>query len=179
MDVSRSVLPARNIELKARLRDLNAAREVAQQLATEYLGVQWQTDTYFNCTQGRLKLREIEGRTAQLISYSRPDESASKASDYLLVDVTIPARLKLRAASALGILAIVEKRREIFLHHNVRIHLDEVTGLGTFLEFESVLNPEIDDVAGRAQVAKLQLVFGIADSDLIAESYSDMLLGKK
>ena len=48
-----------NIELKARLRNLPAARQIAQRLATNYLGVQQQTDTYFHCTQARLKLREI------------------------------------------------------------------------------------------------------------------------
>jgi len=33
----------------------------------------------------------------------------------------------------------VSKRREIYLWHNVRIHLDAVTGLGSFVEFEAVL----------------------------------------
>jgi adenylate cyclase class IV len=44
------------------------------------------------------------------------------------------------------------QRREIYLYHNVRIHLDEVEDLGTFLEFEAVLGPNVDDALGRAQV---------------------------
>ncbi len=73
---------------------------------------------------------------------------------------------------------VVAKRREIFLHRNVRIHLDEVSGLDTFLEFEAVLDPSIDDAAGRAQVAALQAEFDIAPSDVLAASYSDLLLNR-
>lgn len=167
---------ARNVELKARLSNLSAAREIAQRLATEHLGVQHQVDTYFHCPHGRLKLREIEDLKAQLVWYSRPDEAGAKGSDYLLVDVPDPAPLKQALAGALGVLVAVDKRREIFLVHNVRIHLDEVSQLGTFLEFEAVLNSSIDDAAGRAQVARLQAEFGIAPVDVLAASYSDLLL---
>jgi adenylate cyclase, class 2 len=185
---------ARNVELKARLRDLQAAGEIACRLATGHLGVQQQVDTYFHCPHGRLKLREITdfgdshlagslarraGAKAQLVWYSRPDEAGAKASDYLLVDVPDPARLKQALAGALGVQVVVSKRREIYLHRNVRIHLDEVAGLGTFLEFEAVLDPSIDDSAGRAQVQALEAEFGVAPSDILAESYSDLLLQRK
>ncbi len=79
--------PARNVELKARLHNLAAARQIARQLATDAAGVQLQVDTYFVCPHGRMKLREIDGRTAQLIWYERPDLTASKDSDYLIVTV--------------------------------------------------------------------------------------------
>jgi len=44
----------RNIEIKARLHDLPAARRVAEKLATRRVGVQEQIDTYFRCANGRL-----------------------------------------------------------------------------------------------------------------------------
>ena len=163
----------RNIEIKARLRDLPAARGVAQAIATEYLGVEEQTDTYFVCGRGRLKLREIAGGLAQLICYQRPDQDAPKASDYQLVAVADPAALKAALTAALGVSGVVRKRREIFLHHNVRIHLDEVEGRGTFLEFEAVLRPGLDDRAGQAQLHELLDPFGILPGDLLSGSYGD------
>jgi adenylate cyclase, class 2 len=166
---------ARNVELKARLHDLAAAREVAQRLATEYIGIQQQTDTYFHCTHGRLKLREIAGQAASLIPYERPDQASAKGSDYRLVEVADAAGLKQALDAALGVLVIVSKRREIFLVANVRIHLDEVEGLGDFLEFEAVLNDGINDATGQKQLADLQLAFGIQEADLLAGSYSDLL----
>ena len=165
----------RNIELKARLRDPEGARQIAERLATERIGMQQQRDTYFSVPHGRLKLREIAGQPAQLVWYERPDSPDAKASDYQLLSVAEPERLCKVLADALGIRVIVDKRREIFLYHNVRIHLDEVAGLGSFLEFEAVLSDAIDDERGREQVAFLSREFGLLPEDLLLHSYSDML----
>jgi adenylate cyclase class 2 len=166
---------ARNIELKARLHDLAAARNVAQRLATASLGIQQQTDTYFHCRRGRLKLREITGQIAQLVSYERADQVDAKGSDYQLIDVPDPAALKHALSAALGVRIVVAKRREIYLVDNVRVHLDEVAGLGEFLEFEAVLSPGRDDASGHQQLLELQAAFGIRPGDLLAVSYADLL----
>jgi adenylate cyclase class 2 len=170
-----SVPAARNIELKARLGSLAAARQVAERLATSRLGVQLQTDTYFHCPNGRLKLRQIDHAPAQLVHYARPDDAQPKASDYRLVTVAEPEGLLQALAAAYGLRIVVHKRREIFLYHNVRIHLDEVRGLGDFLEFEAVLGPTVDDAAGHAQIAFLQREFQLQPEDLLDCSYSDLL----
>ena len=165
----------RNIELKARLHDLAAARRTAVKIATKQLGTQHQIDTFFRCHEGRLKLRQIDGLRAELIWYQRDDQEEAKASDYVLVPTAQPETLKTALDAALGIRTVVEKKREIFLYYNVRIHLDEVVGLGTFLEFEAVLGSDIDDRMGQEQVAELSATFAIEDDDLLAVSYADML----
>jgi predicted adenylyl cyclase CyaB len=164
----------RNIELKARLHDLAAARAVAESVATKRLGVQHQVDTYFHCPQGRLKLRQIDGLSAQLVWYARPDEQGPKPSDYRLVPVSNPETLKASLAAALGVRGLVEKRREIFLVENVRVHLDEVVGLGQFLEFEAVLGVNLSDADGHAQLDRLMATFGIQPDDLLSGSYGEM-----
>ncbi|MGE0607226.1 MAG: class IV adenylate cyclase [Pirellulales bacterium] len=164
----------RNIELKARLADLPAARRVALQLAAEPRGILRQTDTYFHCRHGRLKLRETAGQPAQLVAYSRPDQPDSRGSDYQLVAVADPAALKAALAESLGVRGIVLKSRELYLLDNVRLHLDEVTGLGTFLEFEAVLGDGQYDTAGHAQLARLSQAFGLRSQDLLSNSYSDL-----
>jgi adenylate cyclase class IV len=183
--------PARNIELKARLHDLRAARQTATRLATDFLGIQQQIDTYFHCPEGRLKLRETAyldpvaassplatARAAssrnELIWYDRPDDAHAKQSDYQLIEVSAHRARQLK--HEMGIRVIVIKRREVFLHRNVRIHLDEVYGLGEFIEFEAVLGWGIDDEAGHEQVAYLQQQFDLAPSDLLSGSYADLLL---
>jgi len=167
----------RNIELKARLTDLDRARRIATGLAAQRLEPQHQIDTYFHCRSGRLKLREIDGLTGQLIWYKRPDREGLKASDYHLVAISDAEGLKVALAGALGIRSVVEKRREIFLWRSVRIHLDEVIGLGAFLEFEAVLGPKVDETVGHAQVEELIGRFGIRPVDLISGSYGDMASG--
>ncbi len=165
----------RNIELKARLEDLPAARRVARTLATHAVEVQEQVDTYFRCTQGRLKLRQISGQAAQLIWYQRPADPQPKPSDYYLVPVPQPDTLVAALRSAMGIVNVVRKRREIYLWRNVRIHLDEVEGLGQFLEFEAVLSHEIDENAGHGQLQELMAQFDIRPQDLMAGSYIDII----
>jgi predicted adenylyl cyclase CyaB len=165
----------RNIELKARLVDLDTARKVAAVIATKRLGPQHQIDTYFHCLHGRLKLRQIDGLRAELIWYSRADEKDPKPSDYQLVPLSNPETLKAALAGALGVRTVVEKRREIFLYHCVRIHLDDVVGLGYFLELEAVLGGNVDETAGRALVDSLQRHFALSSADLLATSYGEMV----
>ena len=73
-----SATPSCNIELKACLVSLDAARQIASSLADTRLPDQHQIDTYFYCRDGRLKLREIVGQRAELIAYRRPNESGPK-----------------------------------------------------------------------------------------------------
>jgi predicted adenylyl cyclase CyaB len=164
-----------NIELKARLHSLAAARQVAVQVATAHLGVERQIDTYFGSPHGRLKLREIDGQQAQLVWYQRPDQASAKMSDYILAPIRWPAELKEALAHACGTRVVVDKRREIFLVDQVRIHLDQVLGLGEFLEFEAVLGPRLSAADGRTQVDELARRFGIEDQQLVTMSYADLL----
>ncbi len=165
----------RNVELKARLNSLDTARTIARKLATDYLGIQSQIDTYFHCHDGRLKLREMNGTAAQLIWYARPDQAEARASEYYLLDIPDPTLAKQLLTAALGVQHIVEKSREIYMVHNVRIHLDDVTGLGSFLEFEAVMRAEQDLAEGHAQLDGLCRQFAITAEHILAQSYGDML----
>jgi predicted adenylyl cyclase CyaB len=170
---------ARNIEMKAIVGNLVRARATAERVATARVGIERQRDTYFNCRSGRLKLREIGDAAVQLIAYERADRPDAKASDYRLVNVSdagAASALRELLDAALGTLVVVEKSREIFLYQNVRIHLDEVARLGTFIEFEAVVAGTVDDATAQEQVAWLTRQFEIGAADLISGSYSDMLL---
>ncbi len=169
-----SAFPLRNVELKAQLGSLDRARAIAARIATQRLEDQHQVDTYFACRHGRLKLREINGQRAELIWYDRPDQMSSKPCHYRRIPVSDPAGLKDALAAALGIRVVVEKQREIYLFHNVRIHLDQVVGQGTFLEFEAVLGPDVSEAVGHQQVEQLRAQFGLAAGDLVTGSYADL-----
>lgn len=164
-----------NLELKARYRDLAAGNEAALRLGARHFGVELQTDTYFHAANGRLKLREINGQSAVLIWYQRPDQTGMRTCLYHLADVTDPALMKTVLTAALGIRGVVQKRREVFLWQNVRIHLDEVAGLGTFMEFEAVITSREEAAAAPGQLQQLCEHFGIAPADHLAHSYADLL----
>jgi predicted adenylyl cyclase CyaB len=165
----------RNIELKARCTDLARAEKAAQSLGATSHGVLVQTDTYFHVIHGRLKLREIEGRGAELIRYERADKTDFRASDYDVVPVANPAELKAALGRALGVRGEVHKRRLLYLWQNVRIHLDDVRDLGTFIEFEAVLEADADESESLERLKTLAERLAVRDDDRIAQSYSDLL----
>lgn len=123
-----------------------------------------------------MKLREIDGQGSQLIAYSRADQTEPRASDYSIVPVADANALRQALATALGERVVVDKAREVYLHANVRIHLDRVRSLGTFIEFEAVLDAAEDLSVGEAQVRDLVAHFGLVASDCVPGSYSDLLL---
>ncbi len=168
-----------NLEIKARVDDVDRLMRVAAELATAVLPSERQIDTYFRCGQGRLKLREIEVAggpcMAQLIHYERADIGEAKPSHYRIAVVSEAAALKATLQSAYGIWRTVEKHRQIFLHENVRIHIDAVIGLGTFMELEAVQAPHLNLREQELLVARLMKQLGIRENDLLRGSYSDLL----
>jgi homotetrameric cytidine deaminase len=167
---------SRNIEFKAR--DPQPARtlELALRLGAEDRGEIAQTDTYFARASGRLKLREQRPGDAELIHYCRADAPDARESRYRRVPVADAPALREALDAALGTLVVVEKRRRLLLHENVRIHIDEVEGLGSFLELEAVAQPDSDLSAEQDKVGRLRGELDITDDSLVAQGYSDLLL---
>jgi adenylate cyclase class 2 len=166
---------ARNVELKARDPDPEGSLGASLQAGAVDQGWLQQLDTYFRVSQGRLKLREQDG-SAELIYYERSDESIERESTYRIVPVVAPDALKDALGAALGVLVAVEKSRRLLLWRNVRIHLDEVPGLGSFIELEAVAEPDSDLTREYRHVAELRLTLGITDERILALGYSDELL---
>jgi predicted adenylyl cyclase CyaB len=134
-----------------------------------------QTDTFFPVPHGRLKLREIDAQPAVLIWYERPNQSEARLSSYHLVPVSDPAGLKTALTEALGVRGVVRKQREIFLWHNVRIHLDDVADLGTFIEFEAVLSDSDDAAVAHERLDYLCRLLNVHAADHVAVAYADLL----
>lgn len=176
--------PRRNIELKARCADLAAARAASERSGARFVHVEEQRDTFFQAAQGRLKLRErtwrnghgaVDRSEAELIAYRREDVAGARESRYTVVPTPDPTLLTAALASTLGIRGVVAKRRELWMLHNVRIHLDAVEGLGSFVEFEAVLFEGETEAVAHARVAGLQAALGIGAADVVPVAYADLL----
>jgi homotetrameric cytidine deaminase len=166
----------RNLELKARDADPPRSLERALALGAEDRGELEQRDTYFARARGRLKLREQTPGGAELIAYERSDAREPRSSAYRVVAVADPGPLRQALDAALGTLVVVVKRRRLLLWDEVRIHLDDVEGLGNHLELEAVAPPDSDLEPERRKLERLREVLRIDDAALVAESYSDLLL---
>jgi len=166
----------RNIEIKARISDTRAVEALAAALSDTAPELIEQEDTFFNVPRGRLKLRVFSPTKGELIFYERDDCAGPKCSLYSIVPTIDPSALKSLLSAALGVRAVVRKRRTLYLCGQTRIHLDDVEGLGDFLELEVVLTPEQRVEEGTAIASDLMRRLNIRPSDLVEGAYVDLLM---
>lgn len=166
---------ARNIEIKAKIPSVEALLPRAAVLADEGPVEILQDDTFFRCEGGRLKLRTYAGGTGDLVFYRRADEAGPKESFYLLSPTASPDTLREALTAAYGQAGRVRKHRTLFLAGRTRIHLDEVEGLGSYLELEVVLREGEQAEAGVAEARALLDRLGVGAADLVEGAYLDLL----
>jgi predicted adenylyl cyclase CyaB len=170
-------MPA-NIEIKARARNFAYLRQRAESLSDTPVEIIPQVDTFFHTPKGRLKLRQLSPNRGQLVYYDRPDQDGPKRSNYHIFETSNPDGLKATLSLALGVRGVVRKTRFLYLVAQTRVHLDEVEGLGQFMELEVVLRPEQSDLEGQVIAQDLMKRLGVQEADLLEGAYMDLLEGK-
>ncbi len=165
---------AHNVEIKAQLRDPDDLRARVEQLADQGPTVLEQEDVFFRSSAGRLKLRKFPDR-AELIYYERPDSLEPVESEYMKVPVADAGAIEAVLSVAVGVRGTVRKRRELYLVGSTRVHVDEVEGLGSFLELEVVLEGPQTIIDGNEIARDLMEKLGVQQDDLVANAYIDLL----
>ena len=169
-----------NLEIKVTTSNLEEVKDKAIKIDAKNKATLSQIDTYFLVGDKRLKLRE-EKDTNYIVYYVRSNKKDSKLSKYKIID--IPKNLvwlvKKLFSFIFGIKIIVNKKRNLFMYKNTRIHFDDVKNLGTYIELETVFNTkqnEDDLVAEHNFVIK---TLGLDTLEKIPNSYSDLIINKK
>src|SRR6185436_5098690 len=168
-----------NVEIKAKCADPLFIRNYLLNNGADFKGLDEQTDTYFHVSNGRLKLREgnIENN---LIFYNRSNQTGPKSSNFNLVKIEDAKGLKEVLERSCGIKMIVRKKREIYYIDNVKFHIDNVPGLGSFIEIEAgniLADKTESELLDQCNFYLKE--FGIKEEDLVAESYSDLVMKVK
>jgi len=166
---------ARNVELKARVRDWAAQQRCAVAMADGPAELLDQVDTFFNVPIGRLKLRQLWPDYGELIFYERANEACARLSSYTRVATDRPEELCRALALALGVRGVVRKHRWLYLVGQTRIHFDQVEQVGNFIELEVVLRSGQPFEEGERIIADLAEQLQIQAQDLLAGSYVDLL----
>ena len=167
------------IEIKARCHNPQAVKAILEAKMAYFKGVDHQIDTYFNVPNGRLKLRQgnIENT---LIHYHRDNQAGPKKSSVNLYHPGDGAALKRTLDAALGQMVEVDKKRHIYFIDNVKFHVDEVKGLGSFVEIEAIDDSDSSIEPELLKQCKYYMeLLKIEEEDLIENSYSDMILEQK
>src|SRR5213083_2906459 len=166
---------ARNIEIKARVEDIARLATKVAAIADDGPTVILQDDTFFRCDAGRLKLRSFCDGSGELIFYRRANQEGPKESFYIRSPTSMPDNLRESLALAYGAVGRVKKHRTLFLVGRTRIHLDQVEGLGQFLELEVVLGDGEPSENGVHEAQRLMATLGIDPSQLIERAYVDLI----
>lgn len=166
---------ARNVEIKARVENIVELEKKVIPLATQGPEELIQDDTFFNCKEGRLKLREFASGYGQLVFYKRNDKYGPKESFYLISETTSPQTLREVLSTAYGVIGRVKKKRLLYMVGRTRVHLDVVEDLGQFMELEVVLDESETTEVGIAEAHNLMSELGIDNSQLIEGAYFDLL----
>jgi predicted adenylyl cyclase CyaB len=166
---------ARNIEIKARASNVVSQLKLAEKISDQALVTLVQEDTFFNVTDGRLKLREFPDAKANLIFYRRVNTSGPKLSNYHITEIDDAAGLKNVLQKAYGVRHVVKKIRSLYMLGRTRLHFDVVEGLGDFIELEVVLEQYDSIESGEAEAESLMQQLNIQASDLIDVAYVDLL----
>ena len=165
------------VELKAKVDNHTFLKKRLAELGAKYVGTFSQSDVYFEVPEGRLKLREVEGSgVAELIYYDREDIAGPKSDDAFLLKVHDSEDLKNILRRILKPSVRIEKVREIYIYNGTQIHLDTVTKLGRFIEFERRTADDSKMVeADRLILEQLMKTLEIDPDNLVTLSYSDLV----
>lgn len=168
-----------NVEIKAMLRDRPAALAAAARLSEQGPETFQQEDVFFVTDRARLKLRILAPDRGELIRYERTNVAEVRRSQYSIARTGDPQALLEILSATLERAGTVRKTRTLYMVGQTRIHVDQVEGLGDFLELEVVLRPGQSEAEGKSIAAALLCEFGLADEQLIAEAYVDLLSAKQ
>ena len=166
----------KNVEIKARLRNPDRARQIARRLSGHDPEAIDQHDVFFASRTGRLKLRIFPDRTGELIEYHRPDTVAIRTSSYRLAKTSDALALRdILTNMGATVTGEVRKRRLLYMIGQTRVHVDRVEDLGDFLELEVVLRDDQPESDGSTIARELMDTFAVQHDDLVTVAYVDLI----
>jgi adenylate cyclase class IV len=162
-----------NVEFKAELRDYDLARTLCAAQGATFICVLDQTDTYYRLPSGRLKKRETVGDAPEYIFYERENQSRPRLSRFTIYSES--EALARFGATPLPVWVVVRKKRTLYLLGGVRIHLDDVEGLGRFIEFEAIVSAGQSVARCHEAVAALRRALAPVIGEPVSMGYSDLV----
>lgn len=168
-----------NFEIKCRCLDFETMRIRLARQGARRTGEQIQRDVYYKTSGVTTKLRIITDGPTYLVHYQRPDEKGVRKSNYSLKKVMLPLFSHLYHRFRFGVDLVVDKKRQIWKWKAVRVHLDRVAGLGTFLEIESVVEKAGSEEIAMKQCQEMIEALKLSEDSFLAGSYSEMLRARR
>ncbi len=165
----------KNIESKFFIKDFGVIKKSLNKNGAKYVEKLSQLDTYYYCKTGRLKIREINNHSYELIFYQRPNKKGPKISNFQIISLKInqTKAIKNLLQESIGIKKIIKKIRYLWIYKNTRVHLDTVFGLGKFIELETVVQ-NISLKEAEIEHAEIIKILSLSKAKRLSKSYCEI-----
>lgn len=166
-----------NLEFKVFAPNIEEVKNRTLKIEASAKGLLYQIDTYFIVGRKRLKLREEKDKS-YLIYYLRSNKEGSKFSKYYTISVAqfLKQFIKKILSFFFGVKVVVNKKRDLFIYKNTRIHFDTVENLATCVELETVFNQNLKEKDLIEEHNFVIDFLGLNNLEKIPYSYSDLLI---
>ncbi len=162
-----------SLEFRCELRDPETAMAALLRAGAAPLVTLELRDTYFRVPSGVFKRREAPDEPVEYIFYDRRDRLAPRLCRFTVYD---EAQMRLRfGRTDPPMWRVVEKTRVALMRGNVRIHLDEIDGLGQFCELEAVVSPAHTVARCHEAIGELRHILGPTLGEPVSGTYAGML----
>jgi adenylate cyclase class 2 len=165
----------KNYEIKCKVANYKKLKNSINKIKNFAYSVEKQIDIYYKVNHGRLKLRIINDGKGALIFYEREEQTNKRISKYIISETNNFIQLDAILRKQFKVLISVQKKREVYIYRNIRIHLDYIKNLGRFLEIE-IIYENLKNA--KSQMKKIISKLNLNENDFIKESYSDLLITK-
>ncbi len=164
-----------DITIKARCYDPARVETILLEHEAEYVGLDVQTDTYYETDYGKLKHRQGNIENV-LIHYNRKITGEAKQTEVLLYLKNPGLETINQICGSQKVLAQVKKLRKIFFIENVKFHIDFLEDLGHFIEIEAIdLDGSLGTAILRHQCNYYKELLQIEEDDLVTSAYTDLI----
>ena len=153
---------------------VNSRKEIENTLAllnSKFIGVDKQTDTYFETSQGKLKLRQ--GTIENLIThYERIHDGEAEKTHVYRYDVNPTEEEIAKLKSLHPVIGIVKKERKIYFIDHIKIHLDRLENEEEYIELEAIdRQNQYSNEELKRQCLEVKEKLGIRESDIVQTGY--------
>lgn len=181
------------IEVKAKLNNREKVLEHLKNSGAEIIGAKYQKDTVFwpndiktakehKVGVNYLRIREQDSNGKRKVMFTLKQNITNqmdcKEIEFEILENTIPQMIEIMTMMGYYEFAIVEKERTTAKLGDIEICLDDVTGLGSFIELEKFGESE-KAVEIQNELYGILKSWGIDEGDHVQDGYDILMFNKK
>lgn len=174
------------VEAKVRINDIEGMEKRITEQGAEYTGTIKQADEYFDFPDmqifnsgGAFRVRDSDGNYRVTYKGRKKDEETTSRDEIEIAIESAEKMIKILENMGFVRLCEINKKRKVYLLAGLKISLDEVEGLGSFMEMEGMANSEKEYKEKKGEIFKLLDNLGVSSEDISQRSYMEMALGSR